>query len=220
MQEYCISREDLDFVMSVTHFKSKEEWSEDPMKGVETKVKSAFTRTFNQSGGRAKCNIAVDEFMRKRGRGKAAAAPGNDLQPVGKRSAMLLSCCDVLRVTECIVLRMWRFCHYSCGVLLDEMCVAALTDGEAEPEEAGVAAEEEEEEEDDIVAEQMAQKQGAQLARKGITFNAKGGQVCVPQAQRNIIHEQPFSDLYRIRVEFMLLQLRGYHTVPIWTAGL
>ncbi|CAL8468443.1 g7983 [Coccomyxa elongata] len=132
MQEYCISREDLDFVMSVTHFKSKEEWSEDPMKGVETKVKSAFTRTFNQSGGRAKCNIAVDEFKRKRGRGKAAAAPGDDLQPV---------------------------------------------DGEAEPEEAGVAAEEEEEEEDDIGAEQLAQKQGAQLARKGITFNAKGGQV-------------------------------------------
>ncbi|EIE19443.1 RFC1-domain-containing protein, partial [Coccomyxa subellipsoidea C-169] len=45
MQEYCISRDELDFVMSVTHFKSKAEWSEDPMKGVDTKVKSAFTRT-------------------------------------------------------------------------------------------------------------------------------------------------------------------------------
>lgn len=81
MQEYCLSREELDFVMSVTHFKSKAEWSEDPMKGVETKVKSAFTRTFNQSGSRAKCNIAVDEFKRKRGRGKGAAAPSDDLEP-------------------------------------------------------------------------------------------------------------------------------------------
>ncbi len=81
LQEYCISRDELDFVMSVTHFKSKAEWSEDPMKGVETKVKSAFTRTFNQSGSRAKCNIAIDEFKRKRGRGKGAAAPSDELEP-------------------------------------------------------------------------------------------------------------------------------------------
>lgn len=66
------------------------------------------------------------------------------------------------------------------------MCVFALTDGEAEPEDAAVAAEEEEEEEEDIGAEQLAQKQGAQLARRGITFSAKGGQVCAPQAHRTI----------------------------------
>jgi hypothetical protein len=77
-QEYCISREDVDFVMSVTHFKSKGEWSEDPMKGVETKVKSAFTRTFNQTGGRARCNIAVDDFKRK-GRKGAAAIPSDEV---------------------------------------------------------------------------------------------------------------------------------------------
>lgn len=67
--------------MSVTHFKSKADWAEDPMKGVETKVKSAFTRTFNQSGGRVRCNIAVEDFKRKRGRGKAAAPPGDTLEP-------------------------------------------------------------------------------------------------------------------------------------------
>ncbi len=86
--------------MSVTHFKSKEGWSEDPMKSVETKVKSAFTRTFNQSGGRAKCNIAVDDFKRKRGRGKTAAAPGDDLQPVGelREASLLLWCAACSRV--------------------------------------------------------------------------------------------------------------------------
>ncbi|KAK9914951.1 hypothetical protein WJX75_002807 [Coccomyxa subellipsoidea] len=88
-KEYCLSREELDFVMSVTHFKSKAEWSEDLMKGVETKVKSAFTRTFNQTGSRARCNIAVDEFKRKRGRGKGAAAPSDDLEPYHQQKSWI-----------------------------------------------------------------------------------------------------------------------------------
>ncbi len=52
-----------------------------------------------------------------------------------------------------------------------------MENGEAEPEAAGAALEEDEEEED-FGKEQMAQKQGAQLARRGITFEAKGGPVC------------------------------------------
>lgn len=51
-----------------------------------------------------------------------------------------------------------------------------VENGEAEPESAGAALEEEEEEED-FGKEQLAQKQGAQLARRGITFEAKGGPV-------------------------------------------
>lgn len=31
-QDYGLSREDLDFVFSVTHFKSKADWAADPMK--------------------------------------------------------------------------------------------------------------------------------------------------------------------------------------------
>lgn len=50
MQDYCISREQFDYVLSVTSFKTKGSWGEDPMKEVPTKVKSAFTRTFNQTG--------------------------------------------------------------------------------------------------------------------------------------------------------------------------
>jgi hypothetical protein len=51
-----------------------------------------------------------------------------------------------------------------------------VENGEAEPESAGAALEEEEEEED-FGKEQLVQKQGAQLARRGITFEAKGGPV-------------------------------------------
>lgn len=76
-------------MMSVTNFKSKAPWSEDPMKEVETKVKSAFTRTFNQSGGRARCNIAVDDFKRKKGR-KGAAGPSDDL-PFGESAFQIVT---------------------------------------------------------------------------------------------------------------------------------
>jgi replication factor C subunit 1 len=48
VQAYCINREQFDFVLDVTKFKSKAEWAEDPMKDIDTKTKSAFTRTFNK----------------------------------------------------------------------------------------------------------------------------------------------------------------------------
>jgi replication factor C subunit 1 len=48
LQSYCINREQFDFVLDVTKFKSKGEWAEDPMKEIDTKTKSAFTRTFNK----------------------------------------------------------------------------------------------------------------------------------------------------------------------------
>lgn len=44
MHEYCMSREDLDYVMDVTKFKTKGNWNPDPMGGVPTALKSAFTR--------------------------------------------------------------------------------------------------------------------------------------------------------------------------------
>mgnify|MGYP001806790264 CR=1 FL=1 len=48
VQSYCINRDQFDFILDVTKFKSKAEWAEDPMKEVDTKTKSAFTRTFNK----------------------------------------------------------------------------------------------------------------------------------------------------------------------------
>lgn len=49
MKAYCINREQFDYVLDVTKFKTKAEWAEDPMKDVDTKTKSAFTRTFNKT---------------------------------------------------------------------------------------------------------------------------------------------------------------------------
>ena len=78
-QEYCLSRDDLDFVLSVTKFKGKEAWKEDPMAGVETQTKSAFTRTFNKAEHRARCNLAVDDFKKKKGgKGKGAGEAAED----------------------------------------------------------------------------------------------------------------------------------------------
>ena len=70
MQEYCLSRDDLDFVLSVTKFKGKEAWKEDPMASVETQTKAAFTRTFNKAEHKARCNLAVDDFKKKKGKGE------------------------------------------------------------------------------------------------------------------------------------------------------
>ena len=44
MHAYCIARDDLDYVLDVTKWKTKSSWGEDPMKAVPTQVKSAFTR--------------------------------------------------------------------------------------------------------------------------------------------------------------------------------
>lgn len=61
MQTYCINREQFDYVLDVTKFKSKAGWAEDPMKEVPTKVKSAFTRTFNQQGLVPRTNTMVED---------------------------------------------------------------------------------------------------------------------------------------------------------------
>jgi hypothetical protein len=47
-QDYCINREQWDFVLDITKFKSKASWAAEPTEGLESKVKSAFTRKFNQ----------------------------------------------------------------------------------------------------------------------------------------------------------------------------
>ena len=44
MHAYCIARDDLDYVLDVTKWKTKSSWGDDPMKAVPTQVKSAFTR--------------------------------------------------------------------------------------------------------------------------------------------------------------------------------
>lgn len=50
-------REDLDSIMEITKFKTKAAWGEDPYKAIETSVKSAFTRAFNQSNNKQKNRV-------------------------------------------------------------------------------------------------------------------------------------------------------------------
>lgn len=40
---------------------TKDPWGEDPMKEVPTKIKSAFTRAFNQAGHAARCSLQLEE---------------------------------------------------------------------------------------------------------------------------------------------------------------
>lgn len=44
LQEYCLSKEQFEFVLDVTKFKTQAPWGQDPFKPVPTQVKSAFTR--------------------------------------------------------------------------------------------------------------------------------------------------------------------------------
>lgn len=72
MKDYCISREDLDFISDVTKFKTQQPWGEDPMKSIETQVKSAFTRAFNQQHIKPKTGFGLAD-AKKKGRGRAPA---------------------------------------------------------------------------------------------------------------------------------------------------
>lgn len=73
----------------MTKFKTAAAWGADPMKGVATKVKSAFTRSFNQAGLPLKCTTMAEDYKRVKGgkevkgkaapkKKKAAAAPADD----------------------------------------------------------------------------------------------------------------------------------------------
>ena len=44
MQDYCLNKDDHQFILDVTQFKSRSPALEDPYKNVPTSVKSAFTR--------------------------------------------------------------------------------------------------------------------------------------------------------------------------------
>lgn len=132
MHAYCIARDDLDYVLDVTKWKTKSSWGDDPMKAVPTQVKSAFTREFNKNLVRPRTNTEVGEFKRKK-KGKKAAA-GDDT-------------------------------------------LADPVDPEMEPDAAQQESQEsaqdaEEEDEDEADPAVLAKKQ-KQLAKRGVTFEAK-----------------------------------------------
>jgi hypothetical protein len=50
-QEYCINKEQYDWLGEVTKFKTQGLWGADPLKEVPAKTKAAFTRAFNSQVG-------------------------------------------------------------------------------------------------------------------------------------------------------------------------
>ena len=76
MRDYCISREDIEYIADVTKFKTQRTWGEDPFKKVEPVVKSAFTRAFNAQHLKPKTGFGMEEGKKKKGgkRGAASAA--------------------------------------------------------------------------------------------------------------------------------------------------
>jgi len=78
-QEYCISREQFDFLQDVTKWKSKSHV--DALAGVKPATKSSFTRSFNKQGLVPK-TAAMLESPKKgkkgKGRGRAAADEGEE----------------------------------------------------------------------------------------------------------------------------------------------
>jgi len=79
MNDYCLARDDVDFIIDVTKFKTKDSWGEDPYKAVETATKSAFTRAFNQQHIRPKTGFGLEEGKKKgRGRGRTATTAEED----------------------------------------------------------------------------------------------------------------------------------------------
>lgn len=73
-----MDRDDLDFVLDVTRFKTREAWGEDPWKPVDPQTKSALTRAMNKDAARPRCNLAVEEFKKGRKGRRSAAAPPDD----------------------------------------------------------------------------------------------------------------------------------------------
>lgn len=66
MNDYALKREDLDSIFDLTKFKTKSSWGEDVYKKVETAVKTAFTRTFNQQKLRQKSGSALKTVKSKK----------------------------------------------------------------------------------------------------------------------------------------------------------
>lgn len=66
MNDYALKREDLDSIFDLTKFKTKSSWGEDVYKKVETAVKTAFTRTFNQQKMREKSGTALKTVKSKK----------------------------------------------------------------------------------------------------------------------------------------------------------
>ena len=67
----------MDFILDVTHFKTKAGWGTDSLKELPTATKSALTRAINAAGLVPRCGMMTEDVKRRRG---ARAAPTPELE--------------------------------------------------------------------------------------------------------------------------------------------
>ena len=154
MAEYQLTKDDFDFLLSVTKFRTRAEWGQDPYKGVPAAKKAAFTRALTSGAAPTRWNKDAGGFARIGKKGKKVAGGGG-----GKAAEKRASTpADEDEDSE--------------------------EEEEEEEEQFGdekrsssVKREEESEDDDDALLDEVskAQKASARLAKRGIVFEAKGG---------------------------------------------
>ena len=109
-----MDREDLDFVLDVTKFKTKDAWGEDPWKPVPGPAKAALTRALHAKGHRPRCNIAVEEFKKGR-KGKRGAPPASpDAEGIATGATCSTPCVGSIMASPlqpCVSLSALRHCR-------------------------------------------------------------------------------------------------------------
>lgn len=78
MHAYCLSKDDFEFLLDVTKFKTAKPWGADPYKDVPTAVKSAFTRMLNATQGPVKCSAMLPDVTKVKGRRSRGDEGGGD----------------------------------------------------------------------------------------------------------------------------------------------
>jgi hypothetical protein len=111
-------REDFDAIQDVTKFKTAAGWGADPMKSVDSKVKAAFTRSFNKAGLTVRTTIMIEDGKKvARKTAWPAAAAAHDIDGLGGELA------DVRSHRGCLI----RGRHQACsGASTASACVPDL----------------------------------------------------------------------------------------------
>jgi len=153
MAEYQLTKDDFDFLLSVTKFRTRAEWDADAYKGVPAAKKAALTRAITAGAVPTRWNKDAGGFSRIGKKGKKVAGGGG-----GKRAATPADDDDDDDDDEMEEEEEEQF-------------------GGGKRSSSPVKKEEESEDDDDALLDEFskAQKASARLAKRGIVFEAKGG---------------------------------------------
>ena len=158
MAEYQLTKDDFDFLLSVTKFRTRAEWGADPYKGVPAAKKAAFTRALTAGAAPTRWNKDAGGFARIGKKGKKVAGGGGG-KAAAKRASTPAD--DDMEEEE------------------EEEEEEQFGNGKRSSP-SSVKKEEESDDDDDdddalLDEEAKAQKASARLAKRGIVFEAKGG---------------------------------------------